>query len=102
MHHAQADSTPPITESVISLSASYNDPGNYQTTLKNPINVAFHHDDFMYKHKFHLVLDVFKLRDSDDENVCDLNANECRKDGLKSKSTRMSASERARGSSATC
>ena len=36
--------------------------------------------------KFSTVLDVFKLADSDDENVRDLNANEHRKDGLKSKS----------------
>ena len=80
------DSALPIKESAISLSTADNDTDYNPTNIKTPINVAFHHDDFMYKHKkFHLVLDVFKLGDSDDENVCDLNANECRKDGLKSK-----------------
>ena len=33
-----------------------------------------------------IVLDIYKLADSDNENVRDLNANEHRKDGLKSKS----------------
>ena len=36
--------------------------------------------------KFHIVLDAYKLADSDNDNVRDFNANECRKDGLKSKS----------------
>ena len=35
--------------------------------------------------KFHIVLDVYKLADSDIDNVRDLNANECGNDGLKSK-----------------
>ena len=43
---------------------------------KNPINVAFfHNDDFVYKRKkFSIVLEVYKLADSDTENVRDLNA----------------------------
>ena len=59
--------------------------------IKNPINVSFFlHDDIMSKRKkFSIVLDVYKLADSDNENVRDLNANECRKDGLKSKSIEM-------------
>ena len=42
----------------------------------------------MYTSKrFYIVLDVYKLADSDNENISDLNANECRDDGLKSKYT---------------
>ena len=37
--------------------------------------------------KFSILLDVDKHADSDNENACDLNANECRDDGLKSKYT---------------
>ena len=56
------------------------------TTLKNTVNVSFFpRDDFTCKRKFSIVPDVFKLTDSDNENVRDLNANECLKDGLKSK-----------------
>ena len=36
--------------------------------------------------KFHIVLEVYKLVDSDNERVSDINGNEYRKDGLKSKS----------------
>ena len=35
--------------------------------------------------KFSTPLDVYKLADSDIDNVRDLNANECGKDGVKSK-----------------
>ena len=85
----KSDTTPPNKESVIRLStASYNAQGSHPTTLTNSINVFLHHDDIMYTSKrFYIVLDVYKLADSDNENVCDLNANECRDDGLKSKYT---------------
>ena len=36
--------------------------------------------------KFRIVLDIYKLTDSDNENVRDHNAKEYRNDGLKSKS----------------
>ena len=36
--------------------------------------------------KFYAVLDVFKLTDSDNEKVRDINMNECLNDGLKSTS----------------
>ena len=85
----KSDTTPPNKESVIRLStASYNAQGSHPTTLTNSINVFFHHDDIMYTSKrFYIVLDVYKLADSDNDNVRDLNANECRDDGLKSKYT---------------
>ena len=90
------------TEFAISLSIADNDPGYHQTTLKNPLNVSsFHNDVLMWKHKFSIVLDVDKLVDSDNENVRDLNGNECRNDGLKPKSIEKCASRMARWSSTT-
>ena len=72
------------------------------TNLKLPINVFFPHDDFTCKRKkFHIFLDVFKLADSDNENVRDLYANECLNDGLKSKSIEKVNVQKAMGSSAT-
>ena len=59
------------------LSTADNDPGYHPTNLKNPINLSFLHDDIMSKRKmFSVVLEVYKLSDSDNENVRDLNANE--------------------------
>ena len=56
------DSVLPIKESAISLSATYNDPAYHPTTLKNPINVFFPHDDFTLKpKKFSIALSFFKL-----------------------------------------
>ena len=98
----KADSALPITESAISLTTAYNDSGNHPTNLKNHINVSFPDDITCNPMKFHIVLDVFKLADSDNENVRALNANESRKDGLKSKTSRRCAFRRASGSSATC
>ena len=56
--------------------------------LQEPIDVSFlPHDDIMCtQNKFYAVLDVYKLADLDNAKVSDLNANECRKDGIKSKS----------------
>ena len=51
--------------------------------------------------KFHIVLDIYKLTDSDIENVRHLNATECRKDSLKSKYAEVCV-PKASGSSATC
>ena len=87
--HAQARQRPSHKEFAISLSTTDNDPGSYPTNLKNAINISFFlHDDFRRKwKKFHAVLDVYKLVDSDKEDVRDLHGNECLKDGIKSKYT---------------
>ena len=87
MLHAQADSALPIKESPISLTTAYNDIGYSLTTLKNPINVSFFlYDDPMCKwKKFSIAHEVYKLADLDNAKVRDLNATECRNDGLKSK-----------------
>ena len=52
--------------------------------------------------KFHIVPEVYKLADSDTENVRDLNATECRKDGLKLKIIENVRIPKASGNSATC
>ena len=57
----------------------------------------------MYKHKkFHLVLDVFKLRDSDDEKVRDLNAKSAERTASSRSTPRMYTSKKVSGSFATC
>ena len=72
--------------------------------FNNTINVPFFINDDIgcTRKKFSTPLEVNKLVDSDNENVRDLKANECLKDGLKSKHTEDVASRRARGSSTTC
>ena len=88
MLHAQARQRPSHKEFAISLSATDNDPGSYPTNLKNAINISFFlRDDFRRKwKKFHAVLDVCELVDSDNEKLCVLYVNKCRKDDLKPKS----------------
>ena len=87
MLHAQSRHALPIKESAISLSTTDNDPGSHPTNTKTPITAFFFlHDDFMRKRKkFSVVLKVYKLSDSDIDEVRDFNANECGKDGLKTK-----------------
>ena len=81
------DSALPIKESAINLSSADNDPGSHPTNTKTPITASFFlNDDFMRnRKKFSIVLKVYKLSDSDIDEVRDLNANECGKDGLKTK-----------------
>ena len=68
------DSAPSHKEFAISLSIADNDPGYHPTSLKNPVNVFFIHDDITCKRKkFSIIPDVFKLADSDIERVSDLN-----------------------------
>ena len=52
--------------------------------------------------KSSIALDIYKLADSDSNNVRHLNANECGKDGVKSKSIEKAASGMASGCSVTC
>ena len=79
-------------------------PGYHRTNFKNPVNVSFFpHDDIVWKRKkFRIVLGVDKLADSDNENVRDLIATECQKDGLKSKYAEKVRVPKASGNSATC
>ena len=94
----------PIKESSISLSTSLNDTYYNQMNLKttSPPPSSTHDDIMCNRKKFSIDLDVFKLADSDTENVGDLDANACGNDGLKSKTSRRFTSRRASGSSATC
>ena len=48
-----------------------------------------------------IVLEAYKLADSDTENVRDLNATECGRDGLESKSIEKACVPSAGGSSTT-
>ena len=60
------------------------------------------YDDIMCnRKKFSIVLNVYKLADSDNAKFRDLSAKECLKDGLKSKSVENMRVPKARGCSAT-
>ena len=80
------DSALPIKESATKLSTADNNVDYNPTNLNDTINASFFlHDAFTCKRKFSIVLEVYKLSDSDIDEVRDLNANECGKDCLKSK-----------------
>ena len=70
---------------------------------QEPINISFFlNDDFVCTRKFSIALGVYKLSNSDNENVRDVNANDQLKDGLKSTSIENVDVRRATGCSATC
>ena len=88
VHHAQARQRPSHHRVRHQPLRLLQRPRSHPTNFKNTVNDSFFpHDDFTCKRKkFHIVPEVYKLADSDNDNVRDLNANECGKDGLKSKS----------------
>ena len=96
------DSARLIQESSIGFTAD-NDTGYNPTNLNDTINVSFFlNDDFTCKRKFSIVLEVYKLADSDIEEVRDLNAKSTGRTASSRSTSRMCASRRASGSSSTC
>ena len=79
------DSALPIKESAISLSDSDNDPATTRRTSRAPSMSSSPRRHHVDAEEVQIVLDVDKLADSDNENGSDFNANECLKDGHKSK-----------------
>ena len=87
MLHAQDRQHPSHQGVRHQLATSDNDPGDHLTTSRTPQTSLFPHDDVLCtRNKFYAAPDVDKHADSDNETVRDLNATECRDDGLKPRS----------------